>query len=85
MQQTCYTVLTGIMQVYKNGGVNDKIAANCATALAYLSAYSADPKQMEALFKAFDESHEGDDALIIPIKWGILTNGNDKIDKSAMS
>lgn len=34
---------------------------------------------------AFDESNEGDDALIIPIKWGILTNGNEKIDKTAMS
>jgi len=39
---------------------------------------------MEALFTAFDEDNEGDDALIISLKWGILTNGNDKIDKTAM-
>jgi len=33
-----------IMNAASDGGINDKVLANCATALAYLSAYSQDPK-----------------------------------------
>jgi len=84
MQQTCYNTLMGIMNEADKGGINDKILANCATALAYLSAYSQDPKQMEGLYGSFDESADGNDALLIPIKLGIIMNGNDTVDKQAM-
>ena len=35
---------------------------------------------MEALYEAFDE--DGNDCITFPVKFGILTNGNDNIDKS---
>jgi hypothetical protein len=72
------------MNAASNGGINDKVLANCSTALAYLSAYSSDPKQMEALYSAFDESADGNDALLIPIKLGIIMNGNDTVNKTDM-
>lgn len=84
MQLACYNTLMGIMNEADKGGINDKILVNCATALAYLSAYSQDPKQMEGLYGAFDESADGNDALLIPIKLGIIMNGNDTVDKQAM-
>ena len=37
---------------------------------------------MKTLFSAFDD--EGNDAISIPLKIGILINGNDSIDKSEM-
>jgi hypothetical protein len=36
---------------------------------------------MEALYGAFDESADGNDALLISIKLGIIMNGNDTVDK----
>jgi hypothetical protein len=84
MSETCYNVCTDILSNIAKGGVNDKIIANVSIALAYLSAHSADPKQMEALYSAFDESAETSDPCLISIKWGILTNGNDKLDKTAL-
>lgn len=39
---------------------------------------------MEGLYGAFDESADGNDALLIPIKLGIIMNGNDTVDKQAM-
>jgi hypothetical protein len=44
MQLQAYNTLMGIMNAADKGGINDKVLANCATALAYLSAYSTDPK-----------------------------------------
>jgi hypothetical protein len=44
MQLQCYNTLMAIMNAADKGGVNDKVLTNCATALAYLSAYSTDPK-----------------------------------------
>jgi len=84
MSENCYTVCTDLLSNLAKGGVNDKIVANVSMSLAYLSAYSADPKQMEALYSAFDESAEMSDPCLISIKWGILTNGNDKLDKSGL-
>lgn len=84
MSENCYTVCTDLLSNLAKGGVNDKIVANVSMSLAYLSAYSADPKQMEALYSAFDESAEMSDSCLISIKWGILTNGNDKLDKSGL-
>jgi hypothetical protein len=81
MQQTCYTVLTGIINAHSKGAINDKILANCSMALAFLAAYSSDPQQMITLSEAFDESCEGVDAVLIPIKFGVLINGNDSCDK----
>lgn len=37
---------------------------------------------MKALYTAFDD--DGNDCVTIPLKIGILTNGNDTIDKSEM-
>jgi hypothetical protein len=39
---------------------------------------------MEGLYVAFDESADGNDALLIPIKLGIIMNGNDSVNKQAM-
>jgi len=46
-------------------------------ALAYLSAFAADSKQMETLFNAFP----GMTPVSIGVKFGILTNGNETISK----
>ena len=62
--------------------MNDKVVVNCATAIAFLSAISSDPAQMKALYSAFDD--DGNDCVTLPVKIGILTNGNDNIDKGAM-
>jgi len=64
------------------GATNDRIYANCATALAFLSAYASDASQMQALFNAFDENAV--DAIMLPLKFAILINGNDTIDKASM-
>jgi hypothetical protein len=53
-------------------------------ALAFLSAYSSDPQQMLTLASAFDESCEGTDAILIPLKFGVLINGNDACDKKPL-
>lgn len=63
------------------GGVNDKVLANCSTSLAFLSAYTSDANQMLSLFDAFEEEN---DCIDLPMKFGILTNGNETIDKSKL-
>lgn len=52
---------------------NDKTVANCASALAFLSAYSSDASQQTKLFDAFDNTLNLN--VSIPIKFGILLNG----------
>jgi len=37
---------------------------------------------MKALYEAFDD--DGNDCVTLSVKFGILTNGNDNIDKSKM-
>jgi len=71
--------MTDIMNA-TNSSTNDHIYCNCATALAFLSAYASDASQMQALFGAFDDSDN--DAIMLPLKFAILTNGNENIDKS---
>ena len=66
-----------------NGDTNDRVFCNCATALAFLSAYASDASQMQTLFNAYDENAM--DAIMIPLKFAILINGNDTIDKSTMT
>jgi len=39
---------------------------------------------MLTLSEAFDESHEGTDAVLVPIKFGVLINGNDSCDKKKL-
>lgn len=80
--QAIYATLSGILQDSSNENVNDKVVANCATALAFLSAISSDPAQMKALFSAFDD--DAVDCVILPLKIGVLINGNDAIDKSEL-
>lgn len=65
------------------GSTNDNIFCNSASALAFLSAYASDASQMQTLFNAFDENEN--DAITLPLKFAVLINGNDTIDKSAMS
>jgi hypothetical protein len=77
-------VLTGIINANAKGAINDKILANCSMALAFLAAYSSDSQQMLTLSEAFDESCEGTDAVLIPIKFGVLINGNDSCDKKKL-
>jgi len=74
MSATVSKTLSDIISESSKGGVNDKVLSNCSLALAYLSAYASDPKQMEALFSAYDD--EGNDCIILPMKLGILTNGS---------
>lgn len=70
--------MTGILSE-SQGDTNDRIFVNCASALAFLSAHSSDASQMQTLFNHFDDS---DDAIKLPLKFAILINGNDTIDKS---
>jgi len=74
--------MTDIMSEQQGGGTNDRIYCNCATVLAFLSAYASNASQMQTLFNAFDESAV--DAIILPLKFAILINGNDTIDKSQL-
>lgn len=80
--QQIYGTLSQILQDPSKSHVNDRVVVNCATAIAYLSAISSDPAQMKALFSAFDD--DANDCVTIPVKLGVLTNGNDSIDKSEM-
>lgn len=64
-------------------GLNQKVIANCSAALAFLSAHSADPKQMVTLFNAYNDS--GIDHILLPIKLGVLANGNEKLDKAPLA
>jgi len=82
ISQTIYKTMTDILSEL-NGDANDRIFCNCATALAFLSAYASDASQMKSLFNAFDEN--AIDAIMIPLKFAILINGNDTIDKSQMT
>jgi hypothetical protein len=50
-------------------------------ALAYLSAYAADNGQVVSLFNSFN----GMSPIAIGIKFGVLTNGNETIDKTKMA
>jgi len=81
ISQTIYRTMTEIMNE-TNGSTNDRIFCNCATALAFLSAYASDPAQMNSLFNAFDETDN--DAIMLPLKFAILINGNDTIDKTGL-
>jgi len=81
ISQTIYKTMTEIMNA-TGSSTNDHIYCNCATALAYLSAYASGANQMQALFNAFDEGDN--DAIMLPLKFAILTNGNDTIDKSSL-
>ena len=78
-----YKTLTEILADATKGAINDKVLANCATALGFLSAYSNDATQMIQLFDAFDE--EANDAICLPLKYAILANGNEKVDKAPLA
>jgi hypothetical protein len=74
--------MTQIVNDCDKNGMNDKVIANCASTLGFLSAYSNDPSQMKALFNAFDESEN--DTILLPLKFSILANGNETLDKSEL-
>jgi hypothetical protein len=61
--------------------LNDIVLLNSSVALAYLSANAADPQQMVTLFNAFP----GMTPVSIGLKFGVLTNGNETINKTAMA
>ena len=81
ISQTIYKTMTDVLSEL-DGSTNDRIFCNCASALAFLSAYASDASQMQALFNAFDENAV--DAIMLPLKFAILINGNDTIDKSEL-
>ena len=83
MSQTVYKAMTQILSDQAKSGTNDKILANCACAIAFLSAYASDAGQVQALFTAFDEMDIN--CISIPLKFGILINGNEAVDKSSMA
>lgn len=80
--QAVYKTMSEILQEAKES-YNDKVLANCASTLGFLSAHSNDPSQMTALFSAFD----GDDvdAITLPLKFSVLINGNEKIAKTDLA
>jgi hypothetical protein len=69
--------LGDMLQGAVNSGINDIVLVNSGVALSYLSANAADPKQMLKLFDAFP----GLTPESIGIKFGVLTNGNESINK----
>jgi len=81
MSENVATQLSEIVNSGETAGVNDVVLANCAVALAYLSAYAASPDQMVTLFNTFG----GKNCVSVGIKFGVLTNGNDTIDKTKMA
>ena len=83
MSQTVYKTMTEILSDQAKSATNDKILCNCACALSFLAAYSSDPSQMQALFTAYDDMDIN--PITLPLKFGILINGNDTIDKSELA
>ena len=82
ISSTIYNTLNETLAEQTGGATNDRIYANCATALAFLSAYASDASQMSTLFGHFDES--GIDAITLPLKFAILINGNDTKPKTEL-
>lgn len=78
-KQTC-AVLTSIIEERKQT-LNDLVLVNSAVALSFLSAFSSDPAQMAALFRAYDGS--SDLRITLAIKLGVLFNGSDKLPDAA--
>ena len=84
ISQQIYKTITEILGDVR-AATNDRIYVNCATALAFLSAYASDASQMQALFTAFDLIDDNEvDAIMLPLKFAILINGNETIDKASM-
>ena len=63
-----------ILSAKQQGNYNDKTVANCATALAFLSAYASDSAQLNTLYEAFDNTLNLN--ITIALKLGILLNGS---------
>lgn len=78
MQTQVFTALSKIVGEDRSS-YNEAIIVNCSMAIAFLSAYSTDPKQMQALFTGYDETEEP--LVMMPIKLGVLINGNPKIEQ----
>jgi hypothetical protein len=53
MSENVATQLSELLNSGDSYGANDVVLANCAVALAYLSAYAASPDQMVTLFDTF--------------------------------
>lgn len=53
MSETVATQLSELLNSGDSYGANDVVLANCAVALAYLSAYAASSDQMVTLFDTF--------------------------------
>ena len=81
ISETVATQLSEIISLNNPQNLNDIVLANCAVALAYLSAYAASPDQMVSLFNTFN----GNNCVSVGIKFGVLTNGNETIDKNKMA
>lgn len=81
MSETIAAQLVELLSNANTTGVNDIVLTNCAVALSYLSAYAADAGQMVSLFDTF----KGTTPISVGIKYGILTNGNETIDKTKMA
>lgn len=81
MSETITNQLGDLISNADTGSVNDIVLANCGVALAYLSAQAADTSQMMTLFNTF----KGANTTSVSIKFGILTNGNETIEKTKMA
>lgn len=77
-QAEVFTVLSKIITEDRSS-YNDAIIVNNCMSIAFLSAYASDNKQMQTLYNAYDEIEEP--LLMLPIKLGILINGNPKVDQ----
>jgi len=80
------TISNQLQDLLQNGrmGLNDIVLTNAGVSVAYLSAYAADPKQMQTLFDSFTPL--GKSCINVAVKFGVLGNGNDgKVDKAKMN
>lgn len=75
-QTEVFTVLNKIISEDRSS-YNDAIIVNSCMCIAFLSAYASDTKQMQTLYTTYDETEEP--LLMLPIKLGILINGNAKL------
>lgn len=66
----------------QTSSLNDRVLSNVAVSLAFLSAYAANPGQMTTLFNSFEDEKS---AANISVKFGVLINGNDNVNKAELA
>lgn len=81
MSAQIQTSLTNVLKAKQPSPYLDKTQANCAVALAFLSAYASESSQMMQLFEAYDSTLNLN--ISFGLKFGVLLNGAVPADKQA--